>query len=274
MINTSLTAVTGMLSGSRGLAGKGIAVLGAFFDDSGTHADAPLVVIGGVLGDADQWDRFAPLWNKLLTEPLPGKPKLSKFHLAPCRARDGEFSSYNRAECDRITYLFRRVIVDNGLVTFASALDLSAWRELVVGDLIEALPSPLEICFSRSVDLVISYIRATKPWELVYFFFDQGTEIKLEKWASFYRTQSAKYPEMGGIAFAPVGKLEALQAADMIATESYYYGLQWLKHGVEAKANPHFREYLTRELSLGNIFGREQIQEAIGLLKKKLRRPM
>jgi hypothetical protein len=38
-----------------------IAVLSAFFDDSGTHANSPIVALGGLLGTEAQWNDFGPL---------------------------------------------------------------------------------------------------------------------------------------------------------------------------------------------------------------------
>jgi hypothetical protein len=73
-------------------------MLGAFFDDSGTHAGSPVMTIGGVLGTEAQWDVFAAAWEALLKEPLPGKKPLKQFHLSPCRAGRDEFESYSSAE--------------------------------------------------------------------------------------------------------------------------------------------------------------------------------
>jgi hypothetical protein len=66
-------------------------MLGAFFDDSGTHAGSPAVVIGGLLGTDDQWDAFEKVWTERLAAPLRNRPPLKEFHLAHCRARQGEF---------------------------------------------------------------------------------------------------------------------------------------------------------------------------------------
>jgi hypothetical protein len=70
------------------------------------------------------------------------------------------------------------------------------------------------------------------------------------------------------MSFAPVPKVVALQGADMIATETYQYALEWLKAGENAKANAHFREYLKRELSSGLVFDRAQIEEIVSRVRE------
>jgi hypothetical protein len=241
------------------------AVLGAFFDDSGTHASAPVIVMGGLLGTEEQWDVFAAAWNALLAHPLPGKPPLSRFHLSPCRAGADEFRDYSLAERDRITYLFRHVILDVGLVTIAVAVNKLAWNELVVDEIADQLGDPIGFCLVKCIDQVLTTIRFRKPGEKVFLFFDRGTKDKLEAWVEFYGMTKEKHSEIDGFAFAPVPKVVALQGADMIATETYQYNLKWLKdrENAPANANAHFRDYLKRELSVGIVFDREQIAEMV-----------
>jgi len=246
---------------------RAIAVFGAFFDDSGTHAGSPVVAMGGLLGTAEQWDVFATAWSERLASPLPGKTPLKQFHLSPCRAGDGEFRDYNQAERDHLTYLFRRIILDIDFVTVAAAADKMAWDEFsasypnVLGD-------PLEYCFVKCVDTIVDVIRRHKPWEKVYIFFDQATRPHLVDFAKLYLMQTEKYPELDGFSFAPVAKVVALQGADMIATETYQYGQEWLREGRGAVANPHFREFLSRELSAGFIIDREMIAEMVERMRR------
>ncbi|MHB8267813.1 DUF3800 domain-containing protein [Bradyrhizobium sp.] len=252
-------------------------MLGAFFDDSGTHGDSPVVAMGGLLGTERQWDIFAHRWDVLLKAPLPGKPRLEQFHLYPCRRGLGEFASYNLAERDRLTYLFRRIIVDTDFVTLASAVDKKAWRELLVGELAEQVGDPLEFCFYKCVDLVIRTIRYRRPGEPVCFFFDEGTRDRIGPLAYAIRMQKNVYPEIEKIIFAPVKELIALQGADMIAYETFPYGVEWLKHGERAAANAHFKEYMKRDLSAGLIFQREHVEEMAGRIREsieKQRRPI
>ena len=114
-------------------------MLAAFFDDSGTHASSPVVVLGGVLGTEDQWKEFDSAWAALLVKPIAGKPPLKQFHLSACRSGRGEYVSYNQDERDFITSEFRNVILGIGFVTIATAVDRIAWEELVVGPLVEEL---------------------------------------------------------------------------------------------------------------------------------------
>jgi hypothetical protein len=117
-------------------------VLRAFFDDSGTHRQSPVVVIGGLLGTSAQWDDSEIAWTELLARPVPGKPPLKQFHLAACLGRYDEFQDYNLAEIDRVTHDFRRIILDVGIFTLAIAVNGSVWDELVVGDVRYQLGEP------------------------------------------------------------------------------------------------------------------------------------
>jgi len=246
-----------------------IAVLGAFFDDSGTHSASPVVAFGGLLGTEAQWDAFAPAWSALLAEPLPGKPPLKQFHLTPLRARVDEFEPYNRVEQDYINHLFKKIILDVGLVTLAAAVDKQAWNELVVGPVLEnEFGRPEEYCFVKCVDLVIDTIRARKPGERVYFFFDQGTRDRLENWAKLYLTQAERYPEIEGFGFAKVSDVVALQGADLIATETYQFGQAWLENPENPKVHPQFEDFRYRDLSAGAILMREHIAEMVARWKQ------
>jgi hypothetical protein len=235
--------------------------LGAFFDDSGTHASAPFTVMGGLLGTAEQWDTFEAAWVSRLASPLPGKPPLSQFHLSPCRAGQDEFSDYTLAERDSVTYLFRRIILDNGFVTLAAAVNRIAWNEIIVGDIAEQIGGPEELCFYKCIELMVNTIRFRKPGHRCAVYFDQALKDKLQWWAEAYRLQSDTFPEIAGISFAPVGKVVALQGADMIATETYQYAKEWGREGPQAVPNAHFKEYINRELTAGLVFDRAQIEE-------------
>ncbi|WP_315734119.1 hypothetical protein [Bradyrhizobium sp. SZCCHNR1093] len=238
-------------------------MLAAYFDDSGTHPDSPVVAFGGLLGTEEQWNVFETAWRALLENPLPGKPPLKQFHLAPLRAKRGEFEGYSLAERDRLNYLFRHVILDIGLVTFAVAVDRIAWNKLVVGPMVEEVAPPEALCFVKCVDSVLATCRFRKPGQPLVIVFDQGVRRQLEIWGRFYKSQREKYPEIAGIGFATVSEVLPLQGADLIATESYQFAQEWLKSPDGPKANPHFQDFIMRDLSGGVILTTEHIEEII-----------
>jgi Protein of unknown function (DUF3800) len=246
-------------------------MLGAFFDDSGTHAGSPAAVIGGLLGTDQQWDAFERAWTSRLAAPLPSRPPLKEYHLTHCRARQGEFQDYSQGEIDHITYLFRHIILDIGFVTMAVAVNLAAWDEMVVGDLEGQFGVPVELCFTKCIEVLMDRIRRDKPGEKVLVCVDQGTKRYLGEWPALYRSQSAHYPEIESVFFAPVPKVVGLQGADMIAAETYQYAKECLKNRNDAVANPHFRDYLLRQLSVGLLYDREHIAEAISRFRASLR---
>jgi hypothetical protein len=116
-------------------------------------------------------ERLRTAWTALLDNPLPGKPPLKEFHLSPLRAKKDEFEGYNQAERDHVNYLFRRVILDLGLVTLAAAIDRVAWNELVVGPLVEMIGPPEQLCFVKCIDSVLITIRLRKPGQRVIIAF-------------------------------------------------------------------------------------------------------
>ena len=242
-------------------------MLFAFFDDSGTHLSSPVVALGGLLGTEDQWNAFNVAWANLLKNPAPGKPSLKQFHLSACRSGNGEFRTYNQTERDFVTTEFRNIILDTGFVTVAAAVDRLAWNELVIGPILEELGQPEEFCFVKCVDSVIGIIRTRKPWEKLIIGFDTGTRKRMENWARLYKSQSARYPEIHEIGFARVSEMLPLQGADMIALETYQYAQEWLKTRQRVTSNPHFQNFIYRDLSLGLILDRDLIEEAVARVK-------
>jgi hypothetical protein len=247
-----------------------IVVLAAFFDDSGTHAGSPVVVLGGLLGTEEQWNAFGAAWGDLLDRPLPGKPPLKQFHLSHIRGGHGEFADYTDAEQDHVTYLFRQVILNTGLVSLAAAVNRNAWNELVVGALADELGQPEHLCFVKCIEQVIQTVRLGKPGDKVVIAFDQGVQKKLEQWAAYFSAESDKYPEIAGIGFAKVSEVLALQGADLIATETYQFNQAWLENRDSPRMNPHFNDFIMRDLSAGLVFDRPQIEEMIERAKERI----
>jgi hypothetical protein len=235
----------------------------AYFDDSGTHYDSEVVVMGGLIGTLSQWRGFEADWATKLASPAPRKPALKMFHLSHCSSKDGEFRSYSQAECDLVTHDFRRIIEKAELISTASAIDRGAWDELVVGRLRDVLGPALVPCFINCIDETISVASVHPEGRRVEIIFDQGIECERLRHIADLYTRPLGNPWIASITFANVRNATPLQGADMSATETYWHAKQWLREGDTAQARAHFQAYMRTIRAEGLIMDRRAIEAEV-----------
>ena len=155
-------------------------MLTAYFDDSGTHADAEVVLWNGLFGNNFQWDHFNQLWAAKLQKPSPGKEPLKRFHMANCQAADGEFSGWKRTETDFLVHELGDIILKCGLYCDCAVISRKDWNELITGDLFTALGD------AEGYSLRMAFVRASK-WarqtggsDKIAFVFDRRQEREKE----------------------------------------------------------------------------------------------
>lgn len=72
-------------------------MLKAYLDESGTHADSPVVCISGVLFEASAAVRLDKEWKKALSE-----AGIDYFHAVECAHLTGEFKKHDRASATKL----------------------------------------------------------------------------------------------------------------------------------------------------------------------------
>ena len=87
----------------------------------------------------------------------------------------------------------------------------------------------------------------------------------LRRIAGHYSDLKSLFPDIQNLAFASMKNCVPLQAADMLAWESYQYGLGWLKTGGSPVARSHFHDFLANSPIYGAIMGREEIQKQLAV---------
>lgn len=237
--------------------------LKGFFDDSGTHADSDVVVVGGLIGTVAQWVRFETAWATKLAEPLPGKQPLQMFHLSHCAAGDGEFKSYTDPERDAVTHDFRKIIIDAKLTSIASAIDRKAWDELVIGPYRQVLGEAVDICAENCISETIRIAEPNPDDDRVALVFDRGIWTQRLKDITDEHSRPLMRPRIVSVNFLTVADTLGLQGADIVATESYWHALRVLRDGYGAPPRAHLRHYLENMLSEGLILDREAIANEI-----------
>jgi hypothetical protein len=233
-------------------------MLEGYFDDSGTHNDSNVVVWGGLIGPAEEFEKLDQKWRAQLLAPIPNKPPLEKFSLAHCVNAWGEFERYTPAERDLTRRNFRDLII---------GVDIAPIAYIVMVEDYYAATRPLDrkylgeaqnFAFSGCLNYLAKLIQTSG--ERVSCHFDQG-QLGAGREAVL-AAQQFHSPEIFrnlSIRFSPVVALTALQAADTIAYEAYQYGC----HLVDPDAypiNPHFKDLTTRHGALFFSLHKEEIE--------------
>lgn len=238
-------------------------MLHLYIDDSGTHATAPVVGVGGVMGNLDQWLDFDRAWRAVLAEPYPGAKPLAKWSTGDCFRGDGEFDGYGDAEKDLATRRFRDVIIKSGVFACSNMVDNVAWTEIMTarfGSRIDAESCSLMALIVRMRD----WIPAAELDKRIAVFYDTGRRNeKTERFLAVLNDVERALPQIASFSFLKVKDATPLQAADMIATESYWYAIDYLKYGETIPRRAHFRHYLRENFENGNgaIKTRDSIEE-------------
>jgi hypothetical protein len=240
-----------------------LAMLAAYFDDSGTHEGSRVVAMAGWCGTEAQWEAFEVAWAGKLQEPLPGKPPLTKFGLADCVNGVEEFFGYSDAERDAVRYDFRNIIIGCRLSGIAVVAARDAYDEIITGDIRDAIGDAEHNCFVRCVIRAVEWSERFPDDRFLALVFDKGREDD-RLWESARQIQNLykENPNIG-FGFLPVSQFTPLQAADMLATEAYWRALQSLNDAPGTNAGPHFRHLLSEMNAEGWVIDREDAIKAV-----------
>jgi len=227
-------------------------MLTAYFDDSGTHDEAEIMVMAGFIGTDEQWSAFDASWKAKLDAPLPDKPPLRRFRMADCEARSGEFSGYSKAEKDAVIHDFREIIIDNKLPGYVIAVERRAWDRLVVGPHAVLYGDCEQHCVRRCVSFALDYVRKHESERLLTIVIDDSTARRVARqqavtdpFQEFYydHPDFPDYPKIAAVSFSSSTLTRPLQAADMLAWEDYQQGLAVFRSGSPAPPRPHLKAF-------------------------------
>ena len=246
-------------------------MLVAYFDDSGTHDASEIVVMAGFIGTEEQWRPVDEAWAAKLKEPLPGKPPLNRFHMANCMARNGEFFGYSEADRDAVTNDFRQLILDAKLTGHVMAVDRIAWDEIIVGPLRVIFGDAEWYCVRSCLDFAIKEAEKRDGDRGVHLIFDNRPEVRkipfqntFEKLQGRLYNGDSKFPNWAhliGSTFLSSEAVRPLQAADMLAWESYAHAKRNLHDTLAPRPRPHLQRFVETGLITAGFADRDSIKE-------------
>src|SRR5215472_4407560 len=100
----------------------------AYFDDSGTHAQANVAVAACFISTVDKWNTLERLWNE-----LNAKENFGIFHMADFVARTKQFKDWDDAKRDRVIRELIKIIKTNVYVSVMGAVIKADYDSEVTG---------------------------------------------------------------------------------------------------------------------------------------------
>jgi len=226
-------------SGSSGRR-KAIALLKAYFDESGVHANSDVILISGVVGTIDVWDNFDREWAKQLAV-----PNVPYFHAYDCEVGEGEYQRLSKGLRESLTIGLAGVICENHLRIVRSLLPRPTWKEISSGPPDpDDFRHPYQVCFENCLDQLSKWAAVYASSEQVALIFAEQTEYKGIAYEMYeiYRNIGV-WKNFVSITFADPKLFPGLQAADLVCYETYqhYLAVQILN---SQEVRPAFRRLI------------------------------
>ena len=192
----------------------------AYFDESGTHAEASTVVVGGYVASIENWEKFENLWAELLS-----RESIKILHRTDMERLEGEFAGWDKAR------QIKTVQDANSIIKRFTAAGVGG--AVIQSDFNDAMPGVLKRAFGGAYGwLVHESLVGIAQWaetnncrSAIQFVFEAGAKGRRQ----VERMMSVLYDDpkirgqlrLGGWSFVKKDKLKPLQCADWFAYELY-----------------------------------------------------
>jgi hypothetical protein len=205
-----------------------LAMLTAYFDDSGTHGGATIVLVGGLSGTGWQLRSLEALWRPHLERPLCGtKNPVRRFHAYDCFNSIGDFTGWTRTETDYYWHLLETAILDSGVMPYGIACVRQDWDDLVIGQIRDIYGNAEQMCIKNCFVKALQWAEQNTFDPQITFVFDsRPSAVQKEAQVvshAFQTGRPGQLPQVVGSAFLSSYQILPLQAADLIAWELYQF---------------------------------------------------
>ena len=202
-----------------------------YFDESGTHGNPEVFSLSGYVAGEAQWNAFEKQWSATLAS-----EHVSVFHMAPfsARPRRGEFEGWSDHRAERFIDRLLTIVETLPLCGVAAFLRRRDFDEIVLPVLSDGeervYRNPYLVCLQSCMATMVEFALAPLPYSppqpaRIACVFDRNHEVGRAAVEHFWDLVDAK--EWTGIfhliAFAPKHLVIPLQAADLLAYETYRF---------------------------------------------------
>jgi hypothetical protein len=202
-----------------------------YIDESGTHSESPVLIMGGWVGRLGQWSDFDLRWNKLLK-----RSGLTYFHSKEMRHSKDEFKGWDGFRKFGFTQMAADVALKSLEFGFTISLNKKAYHEHYVNNH-RPKKIPLDtqygICFRHCLSIVPQMAKEAFKRNLdIKFVLEAGHKNAgdAERIFDLVKNKGLKHPEekkivemLGTITFGDKKEFPGLQAADVNAYAAFQH---------------------------------------------------
>jgi Protein of unknown function (DUF3800) len=222
---------------------KVIAMLFAYFDESGTSDHEDVALIGGAIADLAFWDQLEAPWKKILRS-----FGINTYHATDCENRRGEFEPFERPIRDAITAGLAIELAKVPLQGFGSGVYREDFKFCPAEIRKNCQDDPMLMCFELCMQQVSSWSRqyaGSEPVNLVFAKHQKYQRHDQEIHAKYLSRAETWGRGIGSIAFADPAQLVQLQAADLLSYESFRFACEQRKGKPSNTANRPVWKYIS-----------------------------
>lgn len=237
-----------------------MALLEAYFDESGMHGTARAVVMAGAVGTADQWVAVEDAWNGYLAA-----EGIEVFHMTECQRGKGAFKAIPEERRQKLILDLADALVSNGIVAVGSAVLVDAWRDADIPDIKARFPKPYNLAFEHCLQQVNTWASAHHPGDEVVPMFAQTQEFakRAAEVAQAYQESRRFRDTFSRIVFGDARRVRLLQVGDMIAYETF----KWAEQSLDGNQEP--RPVMRKLAQAGSLIGGLYDADALAVLQTK-----
>lgn len=210
----------------------------AYLDESGTHDDSLVLVVGAVVSPVFQWERLTESWQRILDS-----HGLPAFHTVDCAHRRNAFRSWSRRECSG---LYRRLVA-----LVRKHVLWRSWTAVVLPEYFKIFsdePSARRMAYTLCAMGCASRIKrlALDLNVLVPYVFEHGGRgggYTVRTLRDLIKNGQHDFYRMSSLSLDTRDRLVPLQVADLYAYETHKYFVDQLRDS-DAVPRKSFRELL------------------------------
>lgn len=198
-----------------------MALINAYFDESGTDGQLGITILAGFVGTEAQWTKVEQSW-----EAVRDTFGFKAFHVVECFEGVGEFAHLGDLRHDLI-FKISRILGESGVRALFSGVVDEDWRRVTAGEhqFRARFPKPLDLCF-EDVVLQMREIGQANPHHdrpALVFAHQPEYHERMAEVARVYSQSPWHSTYLGRITFSTPQQLIPLQAADFISHEMRVY---------------------------------------------------